>query len=404
MKTLLIKTTLLLFAITFLYPQASFSTNFDSLQAEAAVYYQNRELEIARKMYQNLLEKAIVEKQEKWMIHSYMTLGLIEERDGNSEKGIEIVIKALNLAIEYNSNPDIAQMNYYLSKLYSNTNDNFQALEYAKNGEKYATNIPLYYTLRNIGTRYYNLYYPDSALSYFNKAKYLKDSLLKAGNNFPKNQFLDNNFGNVYLMKQEPVKALSFFRKELDREENFSVLCNMGICFLSLNKLDSAYIMFNKYFKHVHANNIEDDIPFSYSYMSTYYSANKEYKKALNFARESMESAIEYKQPEVLSLAYLALAKAYNGLDKNDSAFYYFDKYEMQVAVTYRDDMMGVYNSITEINKALRSQEKRQIVKNEDDKSTGIWIAIIICISAIVASVLITMLYLNHKKKYYTQK
>ena len=404
MKALL-KKTITAFLFFFLLFNISLSQNLDSIYNAALNYARNSDFEVAKIAFQELLENAIVQKKENYILLAYQSLGAVEFELNNQEKGLSFYKKAIHLADENEDYLACIRMNNWVSRNFRTKNKYFSSLDYALKGLEYSKILPenhnaMYLSLKNVGQSYYNLYMPDSASFYYNLASVEIDSLVSDKNYQTNKEILEFEIANVHLMNGKYHAALKIFKNQIGAGDDIGLFYNISACYLRLHHLDSAEKYANLYYKKSRQSDNETTKPDSYSLLSKLYFAKKDYKKALGNTRLGINAATELNMPEYLAMTYLDLAKAFLGLGRIDSSDHYFDKYEKQIAATYRDDLMGMYRSAEDknINDHPRIEKVKNIQAPIPRESANSPLAAGIGILAFLAYTIFTIFSFYYKK------
>jgi len=200
-----------------------------------------------------------------------------------------------------------------------------QSLKYAEQAEdKYRSFI----ALNNIGGIYYltPVTY-DKALDYYSRAIKLCEELGK------KEELgaISVNIGSIYLQRNEPSKALSYFEKALkaygDSEGSLNVYNAMGKLFKEERKLDSALDYHNKAL--AIAEKFDSKLPIIQTLMGLgdVYVEKSDYRTALQNYTTAEKIALEIQANHELSDLYDKMAKTYAKNDDYSKAFKYHTLY-----------------------------------------------------------------------------
>ena len=137
--------------------------------------------------------------------------------------------------------------------------------------------------------------------------------------------------GNAYLELQDFSKALSFFKKAKLVKENANqttdilycyVLMNIGTSFEETNQLDSAWYYFQKSLQVFEKNKIEI-VPQLYRHFGNVQFKSGNMPLALDYYRKSLQATNTIKSQSALSAVLLALSGYYQKANQPDSSIYY---------------------------------------------------------------------------------
>lgn len=218
-----------------------------------------------------------------WMGVNYSVLG-------NYDSSFNYLNKCLLLRQKMSDHTCVAASFVNMGHLYKMAGSYDEALAYYKQGYHYALhhNVDWYFTnwayLESMGIIYRLLNSPDSSYYYLKRAIDAE----------PDNQLKLISFAETLLMKNQNDSALAIFLKPLDnlRKEN--------------DRWDLMRVLLD---------------------VAKAYERKKEAKVALSFARESFSIAKEAGSKQYILEAYWVLSRLYRNLNKNDSAYFFLQRY-----------------------------------------------------------------------------
>lgn len=182
--------------------------------------------------------------------------------------------------------------------------------------------------LNDIGTLYYYNRQPQLARRQYDEAL---DLYRQAGNSNGMAQ-TNGRIGHLYEKQQHydsayfyQHKALELFSRTDNRTGIAKIYENLGSIHEDLAQYDTAY----RYFKQALDLNLQNgDRPATieiYNNLGDILRKTGRYQESLAYSRNALDLALETKEEYQLSSAYRDIAKAYNLLGRNDSAFYYLE-------------------------------------------------------------------------------
>jgi signal transduction histidine kinase len=280
--------------------------------------------------------------------------------------GYECGLKALAI---YTQQKNILKQCNVLNKLginkrntgeYSAALDNFyKILDIA---ERPSCNLEIAYAYNNIADIYTRLEKFDKAIEFINKALPI---FKLEGNNIGIAYNLNLN-GTIYQNKKDWAEALKYLKLGLnirlkmnDVAGAASSFVNIGNCCLELNIPDTALVYFRKgieYYDKAGFTNYGQ----SYISLGRYYSAKKDYPKAIYYLKEAIFKARETKSPINVQSAHEALHRVYYCTKDYKKA------YEVQSLARNEDDTLRKSDYIKKITTLELNYSFEQQVRQKE--------------------------------------
>ena len=193
----------------------------------------------------------------------------------------------------------------------------------------------------------------ENAKSYYEEAL----SVVSLSDQTTANFRVNDGLGLCYMHLKEYDNALIYLNKSLAIEgislaEEARGLCDLGILYIALNRVEEAIELFIKSYEIRNENKLEDASSTSLIQLGQAYLNNNNPKKAIVYLKKAEEIVTKFnalaKKIKVLQL----LGEGYHKLGKNEEAITYFMKYD-------------------ELNENVRSEQKRKIfnLKNKQIES-----------------------------------
>lgn len=228
----------------------------------------------------------------------------------------------------------------------------------------------------------------EEALGHYEK---LKDESGKAeiygriGFLYEKRQLYDSAF---YFQK----KALQAYQRINQKEGAAKIYENIGSIYEDQERYDSAFFYFNKaYFLNKEQGNEQAQIEVLNNLGDVFRKTGR-YREGLVYSMKALAMAQKKGEYYQLSGAYNDIAKGYNFINKNDSAFYYLSlsrKYLNDIYSEESNKQLALLQTLYEIDKKDKEIEGLTHARKTDlliTISTGVVIILIILIAGLIIS------------------
>jgi len=248
----------------------------------------------------------------------------------------------------------------------------------AQNNYDYLADV---YRMR--GNAYGEMKLPKEALKELDKALPYIDKIKIEHVRHYKKALIYESYAGIYAKEENNDKELYYRHKSILESEKMSevnqltvnakyqnIACqysSMALIFANLNQEDSANYYFEATFKIIENDNeyeIYDNVRATLlSDMAKFYDANKEYHKAISFAKRAEEIEKQLSMPYIRKDIYHSLFNSYIETNKKDSSKYYLKLY-----TSLNDSLMkSERESIMTPAKQIifdRDKENRKKIKN----------------------------------------
>jgi len=228
----------------------------------------------------------------------------------------------------------------------------------------------------------------DEALLHYTK---LKNESGKAG--------VYGRIGFLYEKKQRYDSAFYFQRKALQayqsdnhKEGQSKIFENIGSIYEDQAKYDSAYFYFNKAYLLNQQNGDEQAQIEILNNLGDVLRKTGKFREGLNFSFRALNLALKKGEHNQLSGAYNDIGKAYNLLNKNDSAFYYLSLSRQVLGEIYSQEsnkQLALLQTIYEIERKDSEIEKLLQARKTDlfiSVAVGMVVVLMLLIAALVIS------------------
>lgn len=354
-----------------LYGEKSVSRQAD-LENQLAVLYYNVDLKKSLRYGQLALEHSKDIGYESGMQHAYSILRRVHRRLGN-----------FNIAIEYSlvNLPRIEQLKdtTELLDIYSSLGNNYSSLQNFKEANRYLfkayyisskLNAPSLSNVMNfIGRSYAKMNMLDSAQYWIEKALALEKQ-------FPQPPFalyyIYNNLGEVLYLKKNYKGALQTYNTALALPDE------------KRNRLGET---------------------FTYNGLALVYKDLKEYHKAIDMARHSVEVALKNSYRDKAKEAFGILHEIYNEMKDYKNALYYFKQFNIYEDSIFSEDRIQYIENLKITYETEKMEQENELLKKNadlvdarlDQQRMLVWSAVLV-----TSSLIVTLIFLyrnfNHKK------
>lgn len=220
------------------------------------------------------------------------------------------------------------------------------------------------------GFLYRNLQNYDKAMYFFNKCH----DISKDDNRLIETKFTAlNEIGNMYVLKKDYKKALSYQHRALKIKEKINERSSLGYSYndmantyLLLNNIDSAQYYFNKALRLGKEDNNKMLEATALSNLGEIYKQKKDFKKAIEFLQLSCTISIDIKDFSILRNGLYQLGNIYFLQNDFKNSTLYYREY-----ILVNDSVMQAENTlkITEIQEKYHTEKKEQeIILLQKDK------------------------------------
>ncbi|MDA3843923.1 MAG: tetratricopeptide repeat protein [Candidatus Kapabacteria bacterium] len=305
--------------------------------------------ELSFKLYSSDPDKGIEYAEEGLVrakdLHSDKDLSLILRSLGTNywskgiyDKALEFYFKALELNEKIGDKDGIARSLGNCGMIYSNQGNNIKALEFYEKALKINNEIGNkergYGIYTNMGVIYKNLENFQEALTYFNKGlKICYETSNKKG--LATSLY---NVGGIYQELAEFDKALEFYEKSRKISEEIG---------------DSRLILqhiFNLALFYFEQGKIKDSV-------SSTISASKHYKKALNYALQTVRLSVENNISSVMGDAYQTISEVYEKMGDYKKSLVHFKKFK---AINDIRNSKEVNQKISNLSRRYQNQQQKR--------------------------------------------
>ncbi len=291
---------------------------------------------------------------------------------GNLTQGLELGLKALEIAKKYDLRYDQAFAMIRIGNVYMSLKDYHEALKYFHQTRQLTKNSPDSFiyavTFWRAADAYDNLNMTDSALY---NAKKAEDTAKGMGNKFILNG-ISHILGNVYAKKGNDHLALQYYHKNLTATS----LVNLATFFRNRGKIDSAIYYANRAYESSLSNSIKQAELSSATLLSSLYESN-EPQKALYFLKVAMNARDSlYGAEKVLAVKSIAFKEKEKENEILMAQMNYRSKVKFYTSLAGLAVVMIIalllFRNIRNERKAntLLTQQKNEIVKTLSDLKT----------------------------------
>ncbi len=326
-------------------------------------------------------------------------------QEENHNNSIIFYNEALNIAIQLNDLPNIAEIKNNLGRIYEKRSMYDKAIEYyidaLKIKEKLNDKKGIASIYNSIGLIYY--YQANSVLSLknFNAALNIAQEI-----NLPLAiASIYNNIGLLYIDQKKFDsalvnfnKSLSFYEKIKDQYGISTCYSNLGICYYSKGDLITAEQYFNN------AISIKEKTEDNFGLVSTYislavlYQKQKNYDKALSIIEKAINISSKLDYKEGLSRAYFVQSELYSQKGNYKEAYENFIKYHVLQDSIFNEKSTKIISSLQEQYQAEK-REKEIELANSKIKQQSILIYAALLVIALVLSLSFVILRSYRQKK-----
>lgn len=299
-----------------------------------------------------LIDLAKKNESIQYEIHGYMSKGIAHRLSGNIEQSLKYLFLAATTATDNDEKALLAESYIEIAATYT-TNDNLKAaVSFERKGidimRMYARDEQLAISLLNIGYSYYSLANYDSALSYYQEAEPLFDSI-------------DLKIGKAYLKGNE---ALVYWKQGYTDKAEKGLLEAIEM----LNPLGDDYGMADYH-----------------NQLGRVFFENKQIQKSITHTEKALALGLSLGLKEQIRDATELLAKVYEQIGNYEKAFQYQSEY-----ISYKDSIENseqirkIADMRTKFEVDLRETEIDLLEKKQRLNQIYILVAIILLFLAIV--------------------
>lgn len=261
--------------------------------------------------------------------------------------------------------------------------------------------------LTNIGYLYKVAGADDDALDYYHQGvAYARNhALYLHATNW--NYFLGEPMAIIYQLKNMPDSSVFYLQQALQLNPgNQMARMSYGENFLLRKQYDSALKIFLEPVEHLRRENNQRDLMRVLLGIAKVYEGKKNETEALRYVNESLSIAQTANQKQYMIEGYHLLAGIYNRLQKNDSAYFFIQKYiSLKDSVTSQQFLwrLANYKKQADFKKQLDQTallEKENKLKGEKlEQAAGVRWVLIIVLLIVALSGLIFYRSLSLKRK-----
>ncbi|HEY4786605.1 MAG TPA: tetratricopeptide repeat protein, partial [Bacteroidales bacterium] len=296
------------------------------------IYYKTNQNDTALNLYNRSLTIFLKLNKKEGIAQCYVKFGNIYWFTTNYDKSLEYYLKAISLYESLNHKAGIADVYYHIGSLYTVLGDNKKAISFLEKSLKYFIDYDdseklseLYFRL---GLANFNLKNYDKAMSFYNMAKSIYDSLHIER----KSAYIESAKAEIYYAKGNIVQAISLAKKALATFELYDY--NWG-------RIETG-------------NNL-----------GRYYIQEEEFDKANLYLQQSLKLALKIQSWELLKTAYQELSRLYDAKNDYKKALAYYKLYQIvNDSVINREKNARVAELVAKYENTKKEQEIQQ--KNEE--------------------------------------
>lgn len=339
----------------------------DSRDIDSALVFFNRSLKLARKNHNKALEAKAIKN-----------IGLYYDYKGNYKKALLCNNQLLTIYHQLNDSIGITYCYNSIGIILENQGNYEKALNHYQKALNLAKDIDnlkfLSKILNNIGMVHMHLKSYKKALEYFKESLQIKTQL--------KNQFgiaiSYNNIGLVYNNMDSLNLSLEYYKRSLEILEKLDAKRNIGVSLLNIGEVyqqKESFIEAEKYyFKALEMLEILDDkwtisnvthllseFYLKYGdYLSSEDDKMKKYLLAVQYAKRTLNIALNMNNYREIKRAYYTLSEAYSALNDFKKAYFYSVK-----VLEYKDSLFSKEKTqaIQEMETKYQTEKKEQQIK-----------------------------------------
>ena len=243
----------------------------------------------------------------------------------------------------------------------------------------------------------------DEALLYYNKLK-LESGKAKIygqlGHLYEKRRLYDSAF---YFQR----KALLVYQKENLAEDAAKIYENIGSIHEDKENYDSAYAYFNKAYLLNKKQGLEREQVEVLNNLGDILRKTGRYREGLGLSFQALRLAEKNGHYDQISGAYNDIAKAYNFLNKNDSAFYYLSlsrNYQGEIFSRENNNQLALLQTLFDIEKK-DSEIENLTQTHKNDILLAISLGLVVLLALLIAGLIINRqrLKINNDRKLHAQ-
>ena len=282
------------------------------------------------KFAEQALKYAKLGKTPEKMMEAYLALGKIYLTNSSFDKSLFFLQKAHNIAQSLNIQEQLIETDYLLGRLNLNITNFEKAKEQFNKVIKEASaindSVIIGEAYSSLGIVYSKQRKIDSSMIFYKKAFVIFDKLhLKK-----KKQPVFINIGDYFLETKQPDSALFYFNLSL--------------------QLDSIYQ--------------PRAVSITYLNIGLAYAIKQHLNKAIQYYRKSLKLSKKYSLRYVIYAGYLEMARAFESINRFDSAFYYYKYYTELKDSVYNETILKKthqYQTFIELEKKNKELEMAKI-------------------------------------------
>ncbi len=304
-----------------------------------------------------------------------------------------------NLAIGKNNEVEAAGYLQQIGRLLFISGHYPQSLDYLLKAEKIFRNQDqkkmLAENLNMLGELYYRTRRPQLARKQYDEAL----AIYQALNQQSGKAEIYGRIGHLYEKREMYDSAFHFQRKalqsyQLDQHKDGAakIYENIGSIYEDLEKYDSAYFYFNKaYVLNTQTRNARAQVEVVNNLGDVLRKTGR-FREGLAFSQQSLQLAQTSGERYQISSAYNDIAKAYNLLSRNDSAFHYLTLSRSLLNDIYSEEsnkQLALLQTLYEIEKKDNEIEQLTQARRIDTLisiATGVVVILIIALAVLIIS------------------
>ncbi len=275
-------------------------------------------------------------------------------------KRVKLAEQALKYAKMSKAQKDIFEANLALGKIYLSNSSYDKALIYLRTAYKIAQKLQLKKKLIEVD---YLLGRLNLGIKNFEEAKKQFYETIRKAAEINDSVMIGDAYGSLGIIFSKQGKidsSMVFYQKVLQvfnamhlNKKKQPVFINIGDYFLEINQPDSALYYFNL---SLQLDSIYQTRAVSITYLNIglAYARKKNYRKAFQYYRKSLNLSRKYSYRYVMYACYLEMSRVFETLHRTDSALYYFKQFTALKDSVYNEDVLEKihqYQTFVELEK-----------------------------------------------------
>lgn len=316
--------------------------------------------------YQKIINMADTIEDKSILVQCYSSMGTIFQRQGNSAQALEYYLSALKINEQADKKPNIITNLINIAGVQSDLQDSKTALENLQRAEKLANelndSVMIAYCLTNIGNVYKNIKHPEALL-------YLTKALEMVGDK--KNEQRINLLMNIASIE---IEKGEFLQADKNLNEAFELSRKAKIKYSTsqvLNRLGQLYYI------------------------------KKEFGRAINYTKESLQVSSEINYLEVKKNNYQLLSDIYAATDNYKEAYHHHVLFKQLQDTLFNDEnvrRLALMESAYKYDKEKQKYELEKITQQLRIKSQHYFILFLIIVLLLII-ILSYQFYLSNRLK-----